>query len=242
LFRTAARNYKERVISVILTGTLSDGVAGMLAVKSQGGIAIAQNPEEALYPEMPQTAISRVAVDHVLNIQDIAAKLGELVTLSNGSQQVDKQMNYAEEEEKAIQEVDHTLKQQINGERNGKTATYSCPECGGVLWEHDVEDLIHFRCHVGHAYTADALLAEQAEGVETALWSALRALREKAVLSHQIASNMRSRGSTYSAQRFEEQAVELEQQITILHQLLLGRPNQGMGEDLHAPDRGDVIR
>jgi two-component system, chemotaxis family, protein-glutamate methylesterase/glutaminase len=236
LFRTAARNYKERVISVILTGTLNDGVAGMLAVKSQGGVAIAQDPNEAIYPEMPQTAIDTKMVDHILSIKDIVTTLDRLVR-----EPIQTNMSHPEEEEKAIQEVDQTLKEQMNGKRNGKTATYSCPECGGVLWEHDIDDLIHFRCHVGHAYTADTLMAEQTEGVETALWSALRALREKAVLSHQIASNMRARGSTYSAQRFEEQAAELEQQITVLHGLLLGNPNQSGARDLYAPDRGNVI-
>jgi two-component system, chemotaxis family, protein-glutamate methylesterase/glutaminase len=236
LFRTAARNYKERVIAVILTGTLNDGVAGMLAVKSQGGIAIAQDPDEALYPEMPQTAIDTRMVDHVLTIREIASTLDRLVR-----DPIQITMNHSEEEEKAIQEVDQTLKDQMSGKRNGKTATYSCPECGGVLWEHDVDDLIHFRCHVGHAYTADALMAEQTEGVETALWSALRALREKAVLSHQIASNMRSRGSTYTAQRFEEQASDLEQQITVLHRLLLGNGNTDQGSDIYSPDRGDVV-
>jgi two-component system, chemotaxis family, protein-glutamate methylesterase/glutaminase len=236
LFRTAARNYGQRVISVILTGTLNDGVTGMLAVKEQGGVTIAQDPEEALYPEMPQTAIDTKMVDHILTIQDIAITLDRLVR-----EPIQTNMKHSEEEGKAIQEVDQTLIEQMSGQRNGKTATYSCPECGGVLWEHDIDDMVHFRCHVGHAYTADTLMAEQTEGVETALWSALRALREKAVLSRQIATNMRSRGSTYSAQRFEEQAVELEQQITVLHRLILGNPNQDGNHDLFAPDRGDVV-
>jgi two-component system, chemotaxis family, protein-glutamate methylesterase/glutaminase len=159
LFRTAARNYKERVIAVIMTGTLNDGVSGMLSVKSQGGIAIVQDPEEALYPEMPQSAVDTRMVDHILSLKEIALILDRLVR-----EPIQTSMIHSEEEEKAIQEVDQTLKDQMNGKRNGKTATYSCPECGGVLWEHDVEDLVHFRCHVGHAYTADTLLAEQTEG------------------------------------------------------------------------------
>ena len=56
----------------------------------------------------------------------------------------------------------------------GKLSAITCPECGGSLWEMQDGGLLRFRCHVGHALSAESLVAEQNEGLETALWSARR--------------------------------------------------------------------
>jgi len=75
LFRTAARFYHSRVIGVILTGALDCGTAGLMAVNSFGGLAVVQDPKEALCSEMPQSAIDHVKVDHVVPISGRAALL-----------------------------------------------------------------------------------------------------------------------------------------------------------------------
>jgi two-component system chemotaxis response regulator CheB len=80
LFRTAAAAFGERVVGLILTGMLNDGTAGLLPVKERGGIAVVQDPEDALYSQMPQSAITHVAVDHVAPLAKLPSLLARLMT------------------------------------------------------------------------------------------------------------------------------------------------------------------
>src|SRR5206468_1143776 len=52
----------------------------------------------------------------------------------------------------------------------GRPSGLVCPECGGVLWQSEHGNLLHFRCHVGHAYGGESLLAAQSDALEGALW------------------------------------------------------------------------
>jgi two-component system, chemotaxis family, protein-glutamate methylesterase/glutaminase len=77
-FRTAAHAYGSRVVGILLSGTLDDGTAGLQAVKLRGGVAVVQDPADALFPDMPLNAIAAVAVDHVLPKGEIAPLLARL--------------------------------------------------------------------------------------------------------------------------------------------------------------------
>jgi two-component system chemotaxis response regulator CheB len=79
LFRSAAYAFGPRVIGIILTGMLDDGTSGLWLIKDRGGIAIVQEPDEALCPSMPQSALSQVRVDFRLPISDIAQTLVRLI-------------------------------------------------------------------------------------------------------------------------------------------------------------------
>lgn len=217
LFRTAAENYNRRVIGVILTGTLDDGTAGMIAVRKYGGIRVVQDPPTALFDQMPRNALEKAGADFITPLPQIASLLVQLV-------QTPKQLYpaMAADHDRATEMVRRDINQQERGGRDGMTSTYTCPDCGGVLWEADEEGLLRFRCHTGHAFTADTLYSAQDEMVEEALWSAVRSLTENGILAKQLAIRMRDQGNLYSADRFDEKATTLERHIDRLRHLILG--------------------
>jgi two-component system chemotaxis response regulator CheB len=205
LFRSAARHYGPRVIGVVLTGALYDGVAGLLAIRAAGGLAVAQDPRDAVVATMPQTAAEVAGVDHVVPVARLAALLVDLVRepveLDQGAQTMDPI-------ERMPEVVDKDMDLQARNERRGSVSVFSCPECGGTLWQVDETGLIRFRCHVGHAYHGDTLLAEQSEALEAALWTAVRIFRERSVLVRQLAARERLKGNAAAADRFDEQAAQ----------------------------------
>ena len=200
LFRSAARTVGPRAAGVILSGVLDDGSAGLAVVKAHGGLAIVQDPDEALYPAMPMHAMQTVRVDHVLPVAEIASLIDRLsrAPLSAagrlGSPPPDA--------------PDHVLGlHDVPGNHPpGPASGFTCPDCAGALWEITAGGLTRFRCRVGHAWSADSLLAQQSGRLETALWVALRALEEKADLARKMASRARKHGHERSATRFDRQA------------------------------------
>ncbi len=78
LFESAADEYEERAIGVILTGGSRDGTSGLAKIKSRGGVTLVQDPETATSKEMPQTAIATTHVDWVVPLQEIAPRLQKL--------------------------------------------------------------------------------------------------------------------------------------------------------------------
>jgi two-component system chemotaxis response regulator CheB len=79
MFESVAEHFGRRAVAVVLTGTLSDGAAGVTAIKLHGGIVIAQDPADADYSGMPTAAIATGCVDYVLPLDEIAPILIQLV-------------------------------------------------------------------------------------------------------------------------------------------------------------------
>ncbi|NMG10000.1 chemotaxis protein CheB [Brasilonema sp. UFV-L1] len=218
LFRTAARAYGRRVVAVVLTGVLDDGTAGLRAVKMRGGVAVVQNPEDAMYAGMPRSAIENIDdIDYILPLSAIPAVL---VNLANT--QVEGEEDPVPEEieiESNLVELDMNVLN--NEERPGKPSTFGCPDCGGTLWELSEGGLLRFRCRTGHAFSAETLLAKQSDALEDALWVALRALEEKASLSRRMAKRMRDRNQPLSAQRLEEEVQDTQERAALIRDVLL---------------------
>ncbi|MCG5499776.1 chemotaxis protein CheB [Ectothiorhodospira lacustris] len=184
LFRSAAVAYGNRVIGIILTGYLDDGTSGTMAIKRCGGVCIAQDPEDASYPDMPRSVIANVGVDYCLPVVEMGVLLSDLLTRDlPESRQVPEDIMI---EAKIAQRV---LSDLPSVEALGDQVPYNCPDCGGVLWQIAEGKLLRYRCHTGHAFTASSLLAQQTERIEETLWVALRMFEERQNLLVTMAKN-----------------------------------------------------
>jgi two-component system chemotaxis response regulator CheB len=215
LFRTAARAYGPRTIGIVLSGGLDDGTHGLEFIKRQGGLAIAQDPEDAIAPGMPMSAIQNVEVDYILKPAAIGAKLPVLVQeqVADAAIQVPEGSDVAEGKTDTLQ----------SGDVPGPPSPYTCPDCGGALWEFADGTLLRYQCHVGHGFTASSLHAEQTEGLEHTLWGALRALEEQASFRRRMALHAEHAGRLAHAREFEKEAKESEDRAGSLRRLLLTR-------------------
>jgi two-component system chemotaxis response regulator CheB len=217
LFRSAARAYGPRVVGVVLSGTLDDGTAGLQAIKMRGGLALVQDPAEAMFAGMPQSAIESVAVDAVQPIAELVKTLARLAGTPTAQENPPVTPN--QEEDVTVSEMNlDTLDTRMEGKPSG----FSCPDCHGVLWEISEGELVRFRCRVGHAFSPDSLLASQSESLEEALWAALRALEESAALAERLQSRSAERGHVLSAQRFSAQAQDARARAATIFEALTG--------------------
>jgi two-component system, chemotaxis family, protein-glutamate methylesterase/glutaminase len=182
LFRSAAQAYGPAAIGVILTGNLDDGTAGLLTIKRLGGVAVVQDPAEAMYPSMPRSALAHVAVDASVPSHRLADVLLQIVTtpVSDRPFEVPDSVRV----EVAIAGEERAMEDDLN--ELGHPSIFACPECHGVLLQMKDRHPLRFRCHTGHAYSAESLLADVNDAIEDSLYNALRALEEGRMLLHHI--------------------------------------------------------
>ena len=238
LFRSAAASYGPRVVGVVLSGTRDDGAAGLRAIRARGGAAIVQDPEEALFPGMPRSALAGDHPDFVLPLGEIGAHLSKLTREEPGpgaehlregspapmSDALDAELGWAQPE---------LTEGAPPGPPFGTPSGISCPECHGGLWEIDDVGFPRYRCRVGHGFSADSLLVNQSSGVEAALWTAYRALEERAALCRGLADRARARQADITAQHFRAEAADVARQADVLRGVLRSRGAvpAGMGKN-----------
>jgi len=223
LFRSAAQVYGPRVVGIVLTGGLDDGTSGLWAIKRLGGTAVVQDPEEAFMPSMPLNALRQVEVDYTLPLAEIAPLLVRLTRTSvaeQGGYEVPEELNI----EVSIAKEDRAL--DIGLSKLGAPSVFACPECHGTLLQLKENGRTRYRCHTGHAFSADSLLAEITDNVETSLWNAIRAIDESVMLLRHMAEHVReAENGADVAEQFLAKAEEAERRSGIVRRAVFDHEN-----------------
>lgn len=215
LFRSAAAYYGPRAIGVVLSGSLHDGTAGLLSIRNRGGVAVVQDPDDAMYDEMPRSALEYVGSDYTVKASEIGALLARLAgePIDGNDPPVDPLTR------REVEIMEGELSSLVGG-NPGRPSPWLCPDCSGVLWEIREGPLLRFRCRVGHAWAAEQLLQQQGQEVEAALWMAMRALEDRVSLSRQLAEQAEEAGRRISAGRYRADLGAMERSLTIMKRLL----------------------
>jgi len=223
LFRSVARAYGTAAAGVVLSGILDDGTAGLAAIKRHGGVAVVQDPAEARYDGMPASAIDHVAVDHVGSVAEIAGLLAEL---TRPSEEVS--VMSSEESDQVGWEVGISLR--ADGAplsaRPGpgwEPSPFSCPDCNGVLWERREGDLERYRCRIGHGWSPQTVAHQQAERVDSRLWTVLKDVEEQAEFADHLSQAARDHDQQKDAAYWAKQANRAERTAAGIRELLADR-------------------
>jgi two-component system chemotaxis response regulator CheB len=203
LFRSAAKAFGPGVVGIVLSGMLDDGAAGLAAIKRADGIAIVQDPADATFPAMPEAAMRAAPPDYVVRVGLMAALLTKLTSEAPPSARPE--LAALEEELVAATIAPPPMR---GDDHRGMPAPFSCPDCGGTLWELDDDDVLRFRCRVGHGWTAESLLSAKDGVVEESLWAAVRALEEQADLFGRMSRRAGGQGARRVASHYEDRRVE----------------------------------
>jgi two-component system, chemotaxis family, protein-glutamate methylesterase/glutaminase len=215
LFRSGAAAYDGRTIGIILTGMLDDGTAGMSAIKRCGGTCIVQDPNEAEYPDMPLSVLKQIDVDYCIPLSEMGGIISKIITEKEVKNtiipsDIVKEVQLSEAGVGTIKELAEL----------GAPSVFSCPDCGGVLFELKNDALTRFKCHTGHSYSVNELLLKQNKNLESSLWVALRSLEERKNLLFQLSEKNIQRGYNRAASDYREKIDELKVHVDNLKTIL----------------------
>lgn len=211
LFRSAARVHRSRVAGVILSGSLDDGSAGLFAVKSRNGVAIVQDPADAIAPDMPLNAMKNMVVDYSLPAGEIS---GVLVKLAQGD------AGPAQEREESMANDAQENGPLMEPPPAEQHIALACPECSGPLYEARDGPVSRFQCNVRHSFSPLSLSVAHDEALERALWVAIRTLNERITLHRQMLRRDRNEAEDVLFRRMEESVKIAEQDVELLRQII----------------------
>lgn len=220
LFRTAAQHFGARTVGIVLSGHMADGTHGLALIKKAGGVTLVQDPDEAEVPSMPLTAMRHVGVDYVLPVEEMARVIMGLLMNPRKGQTRKSRPGGAIQTEKpnAEQPGADALR---TGALDRPPSPFTCPDCGGSLWEIKESGLVRYRCHVGHGFTADSLREGMDEKLEETLWSALRAIEEGIALRSRMKERAKTQRLKAFASSLDDEVAEMVRRAEALRQLLL---------------------
>jgi len=222
LFRSAAVAFGPSVVGVVLTGMLHDGTAGLDFVKRCGGVAVVQDPTDAEFPSMPQSALEAVEIDYVVPLAAMGELLVELVTSPAAGLPATAYVPSDLRLEAAIAERVMGTTEEVS--QLGHQIPLTCPDCGGALWEIAHGSVHRFRCHTGHAFTAESLADSSREALEETLWVALRMMEERKVLLTSMAGHDKGR---WQNRKVAERLDQLKGHINRLREFMLNGSDHG---------------
>jgi two-component system, chemotaxis family, protein-glutamate methylesterase/glutaminase len=220
LFRSAAYSYDRRVIGIVLTGALDDGTAGLWTIKHRGGTAIVQDPADAEVPSMPESALREVDVDYCVPIAEMPELIARLV-----NEDADENSGVIMEENK-LTEIEIKIAAEDNAFESGimnfgELSPFTCPDCHGVLSQYQEGKRTRFRCHTGHAFSANSLLATVTESVEEGLWSAIRGIEESVMLLNHLGNHYVDLNQADLAALYFKKALEAEQRAQFVREAVM---------------------
>jgi two-component system, chemotaxis family, protein-glutamate methylesterase/glutaminase len=219
LFRSAALACGPRLVGVILTGMLDDGAAGLRAIEACGGTTVVQDPRDAAEPSMPRSALASVSVDYVRRLDAMADLLN---TLAQPLEKVPS--NGAPEWLRTEHAISLGQASVQNLETIGSPSPFTCPDCGGALFELKDAHPERFLCHTGHAFSLRSLAWTHERVTEETLWTALRALQEKEALLRRL-SEARTGEDPAAATASRTEAEKLAQFIVHMRALVRTAPS-----------------
>ena len=220
LFRTAARHYGENVIGVVLSGHMADGTHGLALIKKAGGCTIVQDPDEAEVPAMPLNAMRRGEIDYVLPVDEMPRVIMGL--LMNGRPSRTRRSRSKKVRSESPSPERPGTDALRTGELDGPPSPFTCPDCGGTLWEIKEKNLVRYRCHVGHGFNSESLREGMDEKLEDTLWSALRAIEENIELRSRMKTRATDRRLLAFTAALDQEIDDLNQRAASLRRLLLG--------------------
>lgn len=233
LFRSAALSHGARVIGVVLSGSLADGTAGLRAIKAVGGVAVVQDPADAAVPAMITSALRYVDVDHIAPAAQLGRLLGKLAAEPAGES---KPAPAGLRLEAAVSAQEHSTMK--NEDRLGELSVFTCPECHGPLWEIEDGDMLRYRCHTGHAFTADAMMEAQSTEADELLWSLLRSHQQRAEFTRRMAEREVTRDRSGLAVQLRERAKEYDADARLIERILESRRLAVTGDGADRKDDG----
>ncbi len=217
LFRSAAASYRERAIGVVLTGALDDGAAGLARIAAVGGIALVQDPADAAVAGMPEHAL--LAVPDAMRC-DLAALAHEINGLVGTGPRVVLRASSPRDVDVPVADLPLARGELCDPEASAAApAGFGRPDCGGSLFAMS-DDVLRYRCRVGHGWTAEALRASHGTSLEQALWQALRVLEENREIDRRLETRASERGRTRTLRHLDRRRQQREYLASVLRAAL----------------------